>query len=203
MINTNLHSRCSTCKTVLSPHWTHCQICKTACTLNKPADPTTDRCRIHPGDLIAYKTGDVLYEGEIHHTTVTGTHISCHLVSGQTIPGRSIRAIGTRHADRTTQAAIAIRNEEQLIMRPEPSDSQPSSEPSRPLRSPWYHHWKDIAEMTMNILPHEPRVKLITSMLDRCDAAYKQGDEVGFIRLKEQLRNLINASAPKPTKATA
>ncbi len=44
-------------------------------------------------------------------------------------------------------------------------------------------------------------MKLITTMLDRCDIAYRNGDEKGFLRLKEQLRNLINASTPKPIKA--
>jgi len=57
--------------------------------------------------------------------------------------------------------------------------------------------------MTMDILPHEPRAKLIITMLDRLDVFYKKGDEGGFLRSKEQLRNLINASNPKTTKATA
>jgi hypothetical protein len=162
-----------------------------------------DRCRIRPGDLVSYKAGDSLYAGEVHHITVTGTQITCHLLSGQTIAGRSIRAIGIRRADRTTQAAIAIRHEEELLMRPEPSVSQPSSEPPRPPRSPWFHHWKDIADLTMNIYPHEPRVKLITALLDRCDLVYKKGDEAGFSRLKDQLRNLISASTPGPTQARA
>ena len=52
----------------------------------------------------------------------------------------------------------------------------------------------------MNILPHEPRVKMIATMLDRCDMAYQEKDVVGFIRLKKQLRNLINASNPRPPK---
>ena len=54
--------------------------------------------------------------------------------------------------------------------------------------------------MTMNILPHEPRVKMIATMLDRCDMAYQKKDEVGFVRLNKQLRNLINASNPRPPK---
>ena len=80
------------------------------------------------------------------------------------------------------------------------NDTSPSQPQARTPRSPWYQHWKDIADMTMNILPHEPRVKMIATMLDRCDMAYQEKDVVGFIRLKKQLRNLINASNPRPPK---
>jgi len=93
-------------------------------------EPLIGRSRVHPGDLIVYKSGDILYEGEVHHLTVTGRHITCQLLSGQTIPGRAIRGVGIRHADRTLQAAITIRNEEQLMILPDPAISSAPPRPS-------------------------------------------------------------------------
>ena len=134
---------------------------------------------------------------------MTEGHLTCQLTSGQTIPGRSIRAVGIRQSDGTLTEAFSVRTEEQLLITPVTTPIAPPAEPSstKPSRSPWYLHWKDIADMTMGILPHEPRVPMITSMLTRCEAAYRKGDETGFMKLKDQLRNLIQASNPKPTKA--
>jgi hypothetical protein len=84
---------------------------------------------------------------------------------------------------------------------PSQADTPSPRSQAHATRSPWYHHWKDIADMTTPILPHEPRMKIIINLLDRCDIAYRNGDEKGFLRLKEQLRNLINASNPKPLKS--
>ena len=70
-----------------------------------------------------------------------------------------------------------------------------------PARSSWYHHWKDIATMTSGILPHEPRLKTVLAMVDRCTEAYNKDDEAAFLRLKQQLANLIQASTPR-VKAT-
>lgn len=201
MTHTTPNRRCAKCKAVFSPHWTHCRICKTPLHTSSPP-PANQICRLHPGDLIAYKTGDTLQQGEIRQVTLTGSHLTCQLTSGQTVPGHAIRAVGTRDADHTLATAFSTRNEENLMSNDLPSQAEPPSPRSQdnPPRSPWYCHWKDIADMTAPILPHEPRMKLITTMLDRCDIAYHNDDEKGFLRLKEQLRNLINASTPKSIK---
>lgn len=51
--------------------------------------------------------------------------------------------------------------------------------------------------MTVGILPHEPRLKTIADMIDRCTAAFEKNDEAAFLRAKLQLSNFIKASTPR------
>lgn len=73
--------------------------------------------------------------------------------------------------------------------------------PPPPVRSPAYVHWKEIAAATMGILSTEPRYSHILTMLQRCDDAFKSGNESAFLKAKQQLLNFIAASTPriKPT----
>ncbi len=75
---------------------------------------------------------------------------------------------------------------------------QPENTVASPPRSSWYHHWKDIATMTVGILPDEPRLKTISDMIDRCTAAFEKNDQPAFLRAKVQLSNFIKASTPRP-----
>jgi hypothetical protein len=80
---------------------------------------------------------------------------------------------------------------------PPPITPQTESPTPAPPRSAWYQHWKDIATMTVGILPREPRLKTILQMIDRCTAAFEKNDEPAFLRAKVQLANFIKASTPR------
>lgn len=84
------------------------------------------------------------------------------------------------------------------------NDAQIETPTAQP-KSAWYQHWKDIASMTIGILPHEQRLTTIMTMIDRCTAAFEKNDEPAFLRAKVQLSNFIKASTPrtKPNPAPA
>ncbi|HJT20615.1 MAG TPA: hypothetical protein VJ746_09100 [Nitrospira sp.] len=101
-------------------------------------------------------------------------------------------------------AAKAVREEDLLMPSTEPSPAPQNESPAgSTARSSWYHHWKDIATMTVGILPHEPRLTTIMTMIERCTAAFEKNDEPAFVRAKVQLAHFIKASTPrtKPTPA--
>ncbi len=75
--------------------------------------------------------------------------------------------------------------------------------PAPPVRSPAYGHWKDIAAATEGILATEPRYTHIWTMLQRCDDAFKSGNESAFLKAKQQLLNFIAASTPRMKTTTA
>lgn len=86
-----------------------------------------------------------------------------------------------------------------------PADPEREQPAASPPRSSWYHHWKDIATMTVGILPNEPRLATIMTMIERCTAAFEKDDEPAFLRAKVQLSNFIKALTPRvkapPTSA--
>lgn len=115
-------------------------------------------------------------------------HLSITLDGGTTIQGHQICSVASINQDGFVTAAKAVREEYLLISSP---------------RSLWYHHWKDIATMTVGILPHEPRLTTIMTMIDRCTAAFEKNDEPAFLRAKVQLVNFIKASTPRGKPAPA
>jgi hypothetical protein len=107
----------------------------------------------------------------------------------------AVRAAAFTNPADTINLAMPLQGDNTII-----PTALPATVPKQASPSPWYRHWKDIATMTTGILPDEPRFKLITSMVDRCNEAYTKGDEPTFLRLKGQLQNLISASNPKTAR---
>jgi hypothetical protein len=194
--------RCSTCKTVLSPTWSRCQVCRSPIPKHSSLpQPGTPHCRLQPGDRIVFKAHDGLHEGTVREVIMSGDQFTCALHSGASISSHSIRAVGFRKADGTIREAVTVRGEE-LLMYEDTLPTTPTAAPGQ-RSSSWYRHWKDIADLTAGILPHEPRLRPILSMVERCNEAYKHNDETGFLRLKDQLSNLVKASAPRPVRSAS
>lgn len=125
------------------------------------------------------------------------------LDSGTSIQGRQICSVASINQDDMT-AARTIREEDLLMTTSAPPISaETENQTSRPPRSAWYQHWKDIAVMTVGILPHEPRLTTIMTMIGRCTAAFEKNDEPAFLRAKVQLTNFIKASTPRGKPAPA
>lgn len=127
---------------------------------------------------------------------VEGQDISLALDSGITVQGRHVRSLARTNAQGETILAMTVREEDLLVI---PTAAHaPEQTPAAPApRSSWYYHWKDIATMTAGILPHEPRLTTILSLIDRCTAAFEKNDEPAFLRAKLQLSNFIKASTPR------
>ena len=201
--------RCLRCKTVLSPQWRVCQVCKASI----PSTPTAPRATIFEsllkvGDRLVYRDKQTkqLTKGRVQRVLVQQQHLSITLGSGTTIQGRQISSMASINQDGIVTAARAVREEDLLMpVSVPPSSPQPEQPAASPPRSSWYHHWKEIATMTIGILPHEPRLTTIMTMIERCTAAFDKKDEPAFLRAKVQLANFIKASTPRskaiPTSA--
>ena len=90
-----------------------------------------------------------------------------------------------------------------MTPQPPPTTPGPTVSAAPAPRSAWHQHWKDIATMTHGILPHEPRLKTVLDMIDRCTIAHEKNDEPAFLRAKTQLSNFMTASTPRPKPAPA
>lgn len=200
--------RCLRCKTVLSPQWRICVVCKAPIQAAPPVTPTPQsESVLKTGDRVVYREDGTkhLKDGRVQRVVVQQQHLSITLESGVTIQGRQICAIATTNRERAITAARTV-TEEDLLMPPPPSVTPGDADNAAPSpRSAWYQHWKDIATMTHGILPHEPRLKTIREMIDRCTTAFEKNDEPAFLRAKVQLSNFIKVSTPrtKPTSACA
>jgi hypothetical protein len=199
--------RCATCKMVLSPHWRACQVCNTPIgTAQHPAHAPALESVLKSGDRIVYRDEGTkhLKEGRVQRVVVQHHHLSIMLESGATILGRQICSMSTTNQEGAITAARTVR-EEDLLMTPPPPPvtAGPAASAAPAPRSAWYQHWKDIATMTHSILPHEPRLKTILTMIDRCTAAFENNDEPAFLRAKEQLSNFVIASTPRTKPAPA
>lgn len=196
------HSRCHSCKTVLSPSWTSCRVCHTPIRPNQ-SSPSDSISTLLVGDRIVYRdeVTKQLREGTVRQTQVQHGGVCLTLDAGLTVKGRQVRAKTITSADGSVLNAVTLQ-EGDLLMAATPPQKQsfPSSQPS-----PWLQHWKDIAILTHGILPHEPRLKSVLTMIDRCNEAFIKQDEAGFLRIKQQLTNFITASAPRaqPPKHTS
>lgn len=188
------HPRCLSCKTVLGSTWTKCRICYAPI---RPiqSSPSVPIATLHAGDRIVYRDEVTkhLREGTIGHTHVQQGGVSLTLDSGLIVKGRQVRAQIITAADGSVLNAVTLQ-EGNLLMPPTTPEKQsfPSSPPS-----PWLQHWKDIAILTHGILPHEPRLKAVLTMINRCNQAFIKQDEAEFLRMKQQLTNFIAASAPR------
>jgi hypothetical protein len=121
------------------------------------------------------------------------------LESGLRIGERQLRAVTERAPDGHITQAYTIRDEDLRM----PVTALPSTGSSA--RSSAYGHWKEIATATLGILATEPRYTHIWTMLQRCEDAFKSGNETAFLKAKQQLLNFITASTPriKSTPASA
>ena len=95
--------RCPRCKTVLSPQWRVCQVCK-APTLAVP--PTTVESLLKAGDHIVYRDERTkqLDGGRVQRVVVQQHHLSITLDSGTSIQGRQICSVGSMNQDGTMTA---------------------------------------------------------------------------------------------------
>lgn len=186
--------RCPRCKTVLSPQWRVCQVCKGAASASQSIEASASESLFQLGDRIVYQdeTTRQLKDGRVARVVVEGQDISLALDSGITVQGRHVRSLARTNSHGETILAMTVREDDLLVM--------PTATPAP--RSSWYQHWKDIATMTAGILPHEPRFATILAMIDRCTAAFEKNDEPAFLRAKLQLSNFIKASTPRPKPAT-
>lgn len=198
--------RCPRCKTVLSPQGRICVVCKTPIQAVPSVNPTTKvESVLKAGDRLVYREDGTkhLKDGRVQQFVVQRQHLSITLESGKTIQGRQVCSIATNREGAIT-AARAVREEDLLMTTSAPPISaETENQTSRPPRSAWYQHWKDIAVMTVGILPHEPRLTTIMTMIDRCTAAFEKNDEPAFLRAKVQLANFIKASTPRGKPAPA
>jgi len=199
--------RCATCKTVLSPHWRVCQVCQTSIrAVQHPGQAPALNSVLKAGDRVVYHEEGTkhLKDGRVQRVVVQQQHLSVTLESGTTIQGRQIGAIATTNREGAITAARTVTEEDLLISPPPPpvTPGAATSATSIP-RSAWYQHWKDIATITHGILPHEPRLKTIFEMIDRCTAAFEKNDDRTFLRAKVQLANFIKASTPRAKAKSA
>ena len=189
--------RCITCHTVVSPHWTHCQVCRRAIP-TQPDAVALQHCRIQPGYDVVYwdEQKEATQNGRVTHVAVEQGRLLIMLESGRRIQERHLRAVTVRTTDGTPTAAFTTRHED-LRMIDAPVSTPPEPAPAKALRSQAYLHWKTIADATMGIYPHERRYATIVTMLDKCETFFTAGDEPGFLRSKQQLLNFIAASTPR------
>lgn len=148
---------CPRCKTELSPQWRICVVCKTPIQAVPSVNPTTKvESVLKAGDRLVYREDGTkhLKDGRVQQVVVQQQHLSITLDGGTTIQGHQICSVASINQDGFVTAAKAVR-EDYLLMptasaSPDPQDESISAPPPRSL---WYHHWKDIATMTVGILP--------------------------------------------------
>lgn len=108
------------------------------------------------GDHIVYRDErrKQLAGGRVQRVVVQQQHLSITLDSGTRLQGRQICSVASINQDGTMTAARTVREEDLLMPLTAPSLAPQNESPAVPTpRSPWYHHWKDIATMTVGILP--------------------------------------------------
>ena len=193
--------RCPRCKTVLSPQWSVCQVCKTR--IGSSALPVTPKVTVPQSFTSLLQTGDLciyrepgthaLKSGVVQSTVITGSRLAVSLMSGITVQGHTIQSIARHGSDGKVIDARSVREGDLLMpIAPASANRTPST---------WYLKWQEIATMTVGVLPHESRLKPILSLIDRCTDAYRQGDEAAFERITGQLANFMKASTPRPKPA--
>lgn len=100
--------RCSGCKTVLSPQWRICVVCKTPIQAVAPVQPTTKfQSVLKAGDRLVYREDGTkpLKDGRVQRAVVQQQHLSVPLDSGTTIQGRQIASVAITTQDGTVTAA--------------------------------------------------------------------------------------------------
>lgn len=137
--------RCPRCKTVLSPQWRICVVCKTPIQAVPSVNPTTEfESVLKAGDRLVYREDGTkhLKDGRVQQVVVQQQHLSITLESGKTIQGRQVCSIATNREGAITAARAA--REEDLLMTTSAPPISPETEnrTSRPPRSAWYQHWK-------------------------------------------------------------
>src|SRR5262249_14509502 len=99
--------RCAACKTVLSPQWRICVVCKRPIHAAPSIIPTPKtESVLKAGDRVVYREDGTkhLKDGQVHRVVVRQQHLSITLESGVTIQGRQVCSIATTREGTITAA---------------------------------------------------------------------------------------------------